>query len=192
MRRPVTIAEEIYPHEYLWRSSTRLLKEIEHSSKAKRQHLILPALLTTLVAFEAFVNFCGFVLLPEMWSDEKLNFKGKPFDSKLAAVVEQLPGFKWDKGARPYQTLSDLFRFRDIVVHAKVHTSTYETDAADESFHIQWNHPWDDFFKVEAVERAREDVLAFSQTIIEAMRSVSNHPHVHFDAYDGSLASASS
>ena len=122
----------------------------------------------------------------------KQHFKGKGFESKLSTIASELPDFEWQKGARPYQTIKDLSRFRHIVVHAKVHTSAYEADATTEPFHIRWDHPWDDFFTEEAVRRAREDILVFSQSLVEAMREVSDHPHVQFDAYNGSLASASS
>jgi hypothetical protein len=70
------VEEEIYTHEYLWRSASMLVEKAEAEEQAS-YHLLLPALMMSFLAFEAFVNFCGFVLLPELWREEKRHFKGK-------------------------------------------------------------------------------------------------------------------
>jgi len=191
MGRPVAVEEEIYTHEYLWRSSSVLLekaKEEEHPS----YHLLLPSLLMSFLAFEAFVNFCGFVRLPALWSDEKKHFKGKGIEGKLAALVAALPGFAWQKGQRPYQTIKNLEAFRDILAHGKVVASQYITQSQQRGLHFTFKHTWDSYLSVGAVEAARGDIRAFSQSLLVELRKVSDHLHVNFDAFEGSLGSASS
>lgn len=70
------VEEEIFTHEYLWRSSSALAELVDADEEANH-HLIIPALVMTLMAFEAFVNFCGFVLLPDRWANEREEFRGK-------------------------------------------------------------------------------------------------------------------
>ena len=72
------------------------------------------------MAFEAFVNFCGFVLLPNRWENEREEFRGQGVDGKVAAIAEQLPKFEFRKGHEPYQVIGSERRpFDDRVVAAE-------------------------------------------------------------------------
>ena len=184
------VEEEIYTHEYLWRSSN-VLAEVLRSDVEGKNHLVLPALVMTLMAFEAFVNFCGFVLLPDVWSKEREHFKGKGVDDRVQSIVERLPKFEWKKGEYPYQGIKRLFQLRDLVAHGKVQATQYESQYQSDGSHFRWEHRWDSHLSEDSVERARREVRAFAQSLIVAMRDVSDHPHLFFDAFEGSLASAS-
>ena len=74
MAKNHSVDEEIYAHEYLWRSSTALEECLRIDSD--NDHLKIPALLITFLAYEAFINFCGFALLPDLWRKERENFRG--------------------------------------------------------------------------------------------------------------------
>jgi hypothetical protein len=100
MARLASVEEEIYTHEYLWRSSSLLLEKAKGEEQPS-YHLLLPSLLMSFLAFEAFINFCGFVHLPKVWKEEKKHFKGKGIEGKLGALVAALPGFAWEKGQPP-------------------------------------------------------------------------------------------
>ncbi|HUS44439.1 MAG TPA: hypothetical protein VM219_00175, partial [Phycisphaerae bacterium] len=104
--------------EFLWRSLLRLLKEAR-AEKETSYHFLIPSLLMGYLAFEGYVDFCGIVLLPELWKKEKECFKGKGVEGKLEALVKELHDFSWKKDRRPYQTIKSLKTFRDSVVHAK-------------------------------------------------------------------------
>ena len=185
------VEEEIYTHEHLWRSSTVLLEK----SKAEEQpsyHLLLPALLMAFLAFEAFINFCGFVRRPDLWKDEKKHLKGKGLEGKIEVIVETLPDFKWCKGQRPYQTIRTLEDFRGAVAHGKVIASHYIAEERDGGGHFSFTHVWDNYISGSAVEAARADIKNFSQSLLLELRKVSVHPHLDFDAFEGSLASGNS
>jgi hypothetical protein len=172
-----SVKEEIYTHEYLWESATVLEQRLDVEA-TDAHYLLLPTLLTSIMAYEAFVNFCGFVLLPELWADEKKNFKGKGIEGKLEAIVEKLPLFDWRKGERPYQDITRLVAFRDIVAHGKVQSNEYETKQQTDATHFRFVHKWDEYLTIPAVKKARQDVKTFCQSLIIEMRKVSEHSHV--------------
>lgn len=184
------IEEEIYTHEYLWRSGSRLLEHGEAQSGGSF-YFLLPSLLMSFMAFEAFVNFCGFVLLPEIWKEEKKHFKGKGIEGKLEKIIAKLPDFTWRKGEALYQRISNLEDFRDIVAHGKVVATQYVAERKEDRSHFQFKYAWDAYLSVDAVKSARADIKSFCQSLLVELRKHSDHLHLNFDAFEGSLASAS-
>ena len=183
--------EETYPHEYLWRSASILLQRAEAEDKTS-YHLLLPALLMSFMAYEAFINFCGFALLPERWKDEKKHFQGKGIEGKLQVIVEDTPGFVWRKGELPYQRIKKLETFRDLVAHAKVVAIQYVTEQRDDGDHFRFEQPWESYLSLDAIQNARTDIESFCESLLVELRKTSGHPHLQFKAFQGSLASGSS
>jgi len=185
------VLEEVYPHEFLWRSASALLKKAEAEERA-RDYLLLPSLLVSFMAYEAFVNFCGFALLPKVWAKEKENFKGRGIEAKLEALILKLPSFSWQKGKPPYQNVKRLEEFRDMVAHGKVTASTYVAQEKDDGSHFRFQSLWSDYISVEAVKAFRSDLKSFCQSLVVELRKASDHPHLNHDAFEGSLASGTS
>jgi len=186
-----SIVEEIYTHEYLWRSGTAIVDRIEAKAD-DAHHLALPALLVTYLAYEAFINFAGHVLLPELWSREKENFKGKPLEYKIERIASKLPSFEWRKGERPYQSVRQLSEFRDLVAHGKVQVNEYLAEPQNDGTHFAFRHAWDVYLARDQLLRFREDTKAFCDALLASMRQASEHPHLVFAAFEGSLASGAS
>ena len=190
MSRRIHRKVEIFPHERLWRSSTALFSRLELGEEEFHEFR-LPTLLSAVLAFEAFVNFCGLSVRPDLWSDERTRLKGATLEDKLCRILERVPSFSWKKGEAPYQNVARQLNFRDLVVHGKVQQRTYETDAPDASWpEIDWSHEWDPYLEVAAIKRAREDIREFAESILVALRRTSNYPHVISPAFAGPLASA--
>jgi hypothetical protein len=190
MTKSVSVEEEIYTQEFLWRSSSLLLEKAKTEEEAAYK-LLIPSLLMGFLAFEAFVNFCGFVLLPEIWEEEKEHFKGKGIEGKLEVIiVEKRLTFSWQKGQRPYQAIKELEGFRDMVAHGKVLATSYVTEQQEGGRHFRFKHPWDKYMSVKAVEDARADIKSFCQSLLVEMRKVSDSPRLTFDAFEGPLARA--
>ena len=182
------ISEELFTHEYLWRCSLAL-SQVEPDAMSE-YHLALPSQLMTAAAFEAFVNFCGHALLPEIWANERENFKGKGLELKIKCVADSLPTFEWKKGEYPYQAIRELLGFRDFVVHGKVHSSTYEAGETDDRQDFRFQLPFHSFLTLESADTSRTHVRKFSQSIVEAARRLDDHHlHFHHDAFNGPLGS---
>ena len=192
MPRSCAVDEEIYTHEYLWRSASLLLEKAEAEEQVS-YHLLLPSLLLSLTAFEAFVNFCGFVLLPELWREEKKHFRGKGIDGKIEVLVTKLPTFSWRRGEPPYQRIKTLEAFRDLVAHGKVLAAQYVAEQKEDGSHFRFKHVWDSYLSVDAVKQARGDIKSFCQSLLlELRKTPDHHLHLNFDAFEGSLASGTS
>lgn len=184
------VEEEIYTHEYLWRTSTYLLARAGEQGADYRQ--FIPALLMTFLAYEAFINFLGHVLAPDLWADERNQFKGKGLEGKLEAIVKRLPSFKWEKGAMPYQAVRALEEYRDMVSHGKVVASKYEAERKEDGGHFRFDHPWDKYLSLHSIKQAREQIQKFSNSLRVSARKVADEPHLVFTAYEGSLGRGSS
>jgi hypothetical protein len=191
MASKMSVSEEIYTHEYLWRMASSVLAEAKVQGN-KADYFTLTALLMAYTAFEAFVNFCGFILFPNLWANERTYFSGKNsgIEAKLSKLQEKLPEFDWQKGKRPYQTIRQLKKLRDSMVHGKVIASRYETTPCDDGMDIKWKLSWNTFVSVKQAEGSMNDIKTFCQALLDAMREQSDHPHLNFKAFEGSLGSA--
>ena len=83
---------------------------------------------------EAYVNFVGERLAPEMWQDERNYFRREPYrgwDGKLRKVME-LVGMPWpDLVERPLKTILELRKLRDLIAHPKPEKLACESVHAD-------------------------------------------------------------
>lgn len=183
--------EEIFTHEHLWRSGEVLLRAAEKKEEGSYYYL-LSALLMSFLAYEAFINFCGYALFPQLWKDEKTNFKGKGIEAKLETITGELKTFMWEKGSRPYQTIKNLESFRDLVAHGKVQASEYVAAVKEDGTHYEFKHVWDAYVdSPQAVNKFRADIKRFCDSLLVELRKRSEHPHLNFGAFEGPLASGS-
>lgn len=189
MSNNTLVREEIYTHQYLWQSGSQLLLQAKADEKSSFWFL-LPALLLSFMAYEAFVNFIGCLLLPKCWENEKEYFKGKGLEGKLEAIAAKLPDFSWQKGERSYQCLKGIKMFRDQVAHGRVVVTNYTAERQEDGSHFQFRHQWDKYLSVPAVTQARDDIKSFCQSLVIFARKHSDHPQLQCDAFEGSLASA--
>jgi len=188
----MTVDEEIYPHEKLWESATSLTERITTELPTPHE-LILPAALTSFLAYEAFINFLGYTSRPDLWSEEKKNFKGVGLEGKLDAILKMAPSYELRKGEYPYQIIQSLEKFRDKVAHGKVQHKQYKTEAQPGGRHIQWRHDWDKHLTAEALRLARTAITTFCNLLLaELRRNVDlDHPHLLHEAFAGPTGSAS-
>jgi len=155
---PITMAGEstFNTFSYLLNGAYSLAKSAREDPEGSNYRRI-SAVLFSAFAIEAHLNHIGEVKLP-FWSvvEPKL-----PWRVKLELIAQQL-GVALDYGRRPFQSLSDLFKFRDKLAHGK-------TETAESSYEYQ-RYPGDDFGNLEpewlkkfwsddAVHRIREDTL---------------------------------
>lgn len=184
---PCKVYEEIYTHEHLWRSASILLEK--NSIDDPDHYFLLPSLLISYMAYEAFINFCGFISQPEKWKNEKENLKGLSTEEKIALII---PGFKWDKGAKEYQLITRALAFRNLTSHGKVIENKYHTLQKSDGTHLSFMHNWDSTIKYESAIQTRAAIQSFCQKIVIELRKSHDHSHLEFDAFTGPLGSGSS
>ena len=87
------------------------------NAKQEREGWFFECLATIMVAafkFEAYLNHVGKALFPAFWSEMEY----LPHKQKQTIICAHLHLVKVD-GAAPWQTLGDLFRFRNCVAHGE-------------------------------------------------------------------------
>ena len=192
MGKNIQVNEEIYTYVYLWNASQKLLS-CSKSSDSRDVHLDISALLMAYLAFEAFVNFCGYILLPSLWENEREYFRKKPgpeIENKISELLTVLKDFDWKKGERPYQSISTLRSFRDSVVHGKVQTSSFTTDKKADGSHIEWNLSWFQHIDEQTMEQTISDVRAFCNSLLQEMRKHATHPQLRHQIFEGPVGHA--
>ncbi len=187
----ISLSEQVYTHEYLWRAAKVMAQESELSEQ-NSLYFRIAALLLSYLAFEAFINFLGQLLLPELWANETNAFKGKGdiIETKISKLMEKLTNFEWRKGEAPYQKIKRLKGFRDMVIHGKLVSSNYETIFKKDGSFIKWQHKWDFFVEPPHVKEFMEAIKSFCQSLTLEARKISDHPHLVFDAFGGPLGRA--
>jgi hypothetical protein len=83
----------------------------------------MAAMVFALHAFEAYLNFVGIRLAPDLWEDEQNFFRKEPyrgFEGKVRKVFELCRLTEPDRLARPYSTIWALKALRDLIAHGKI------------------------------------------------------------------------
>ena len=123
---------EDLPHRFMWaivEEQAELANTLEHDWSN-------PALVAMVFAFhamEAYLNYVGLRLAPDIWQNEREHFRASGFKGKLREVMERA-GLNWEPGKRPLQTVLGLEKLRNAIAHGKPEkragTVTHSSDAA--------------------------------------------------------------
>ena len=133
-------------------SYSTLYKAEEHSKGLFYQ--IMASLTFTAFALEAYLNYLGKTLFKKWDYFERLS----P-NQKLDIITEKLEVKKED-GKRPFQTIIDLFKFRNDIAHGKsvFLKSGPEEKYIDDNDDIKLETKWEKYCKLKNAKRAMEDV----------------------------------
>ena len=108
-------------HRILWDSVLRHL-DLARENPQDSWFLHLSAGLLAAAAFEAYLNYLGGEVLPEVWLREREAFASEPCrgtEGKLRRIAEEIKLILPKKSDRPYRAFSELQALRDKIVHAK-------------------------------------------------------------------------
>ncbi len=118
-----------FSHRLLWLSVERHL-HLADDHKEDSWYLHLSAGLLAAAAFEAYLNYLGEELIPNVWAQERDLFSKEPYrgtNGKLIRIAEEI-GLKLPrKDKQPYSGFSELQALRDKMVHARPHRTKYRT-----------------------------------------------------------------
>ncbi|HEY9198044.1 MAG TPA: hypothetical protein VIR60_01680 [Gammaproteobacteria bacterium] len=167
---------ESFPHRILWRcvlAHYERARSIEKGSK----HFDLTTMLMAYLTYEAYLNFVGDRLAPDLWAQEKSYFttgKYAGLEGKLKKICELCDGLKVNKGARPYQTITMLSVFRDSVVHAKPYKYEDSMEHPVDREPDWWPRDSYDCVTEEQTSKVVEDVEKFIEFLHQKAL-----PHIH-------------
>lgn len=166
--------------------------ELSHANgvllaNAKEQHdgwlyECMTSILISAFSFEAFLNLVGERLFP-FWSDVE-----RPLQlmTKLKIVLQRT-GVNPDFGARPYQTLTALLRFRNSLAHPKpewlVETGVKEEGSLEQMRRTKPPVEWEANCTLAFAERVHEDVAAIATDLWRAAGLPDDELHMRGHGY---------
>jgi hypothetical protein len=181
---------ERFIHKELWRVVGRQLDRSAQFPQGSMYDDMI-AMVFAFHAFEAYLNYVGEHLAPEIWKDERKFFQGnsyRGFDGKVRKVLELCEIAEPARDGQPYSTVWLLKDLRDVVAHGKVERVTGVVEHS-----IDEEPPWmttalDRMVTAENAQRASEDILAVAMIIHEAARSKVSDIWFGRGPFDGVLA----
>src|SRR5690606_18990542 len=134
----------------------------------------MASLLLRAFTFEAYLNHLGAKLLP-FWD----NVDSIRVMDKYAVLCGHLK-IQPNMGVRPYQTLRNLFKYRNSIAHGKsvILRETKEVSSSSEPHEHTPKADWEEYATQENAERAQADV---SEIVKELHKTagLGDHPFMH-------------
>ncbi len=118
---------DVRTYAEMWHTSRVLLQKGLDEPKGCN-HQFMASLVFTAFTFEAYLNQIGKKIFSCWKSIEKLSPK-----DKLNVIAEKIE-LEVDYGKRPWQTIKDLFRFRNDIAHGKSEKITEKIAIANNDF----------------------------------------------------------
>jgi len=149
------------PHGYLSNGAWYMLK-VAGSTHEGKYYYLCASLLFSAFTLESYLNYIGLNYI-NFWSRiEKINVRDK------LNVIYEYKSINVDWGNRPFQTIIDLFRFRNMMAHAKPSEYSGTTTIKDEDFDFfDVKEFWETYPTTENAEMAKDDVLRIMENLKE-------------------------
>lgn len=189
------IVGEAFTHVYLWRACEELIKagdEAFKNQEPRSLYFYMSGMLMAYFAYEAYLNYVGSLVAPEVWKNERDFFNAKPYrgiEGKLRLIEERCRIPEIDKGKRPHQTIRNLGKLRSRLAHGK--PERYKLVVLQEKGKTADMFPIKVYKLVtpKLAQRAKQDVGEFAKYLHDWIsKFVDDQPLV---SLDGPLASAS-
>ncbi|MGM0588570.1 MAG: hypothetical protein ACQETE_09170 [Bacteroidota bacterium] len=120
---PYRRTSHFFTHRFLWKTSKSLRAQISTTDR-NPTHFEYTAYLTIYFALESYLNYIGESVFPEIWENERDffsngNFKGTVGKLKWLSKKLNVPRVS-DTSQRPGQTISNLNKIRNLLVHGSI------------------------------------------------------------------------
>ncbi|MCP4701892.1 MAG: hypothetical protein GY862_34295 [Gammaproteobacteria bacterium] len=141
----------VYTHSELYSSAEALLVE---AKETKATYLILYSLIGCAFSLEAYLNHLGEAKISYWDQIERIPTMGK------LAIFHKHLDIKPDYSRRPYQTIRELWKFRNYMAHAK---TGYESETWEQPIGVPINREypkmkWEKYCTIANAEQAFEDI----------------------------------
>ena len=132
LKYEVIVSAEFHTHQSLWLHAI-LMEDLRVKNKDEGAHVAIEEalscsmLLNIAFAVEAHTNYLLEIACPAEYKNERETFSQDPYKGplgKLEFLAKRL-NMPLDKGCRPFQTIRQLFKWRDMMVHGR--KECYET-----------------------------------------------------------------
>ncbi len=119
MLKTVFNGEEII-HRLLW----AIVKEQAEEVEQRQEGWFNPSVVARVFAYhtvEAYLNYVGERIAPEIWKKERKYFSNEPYRGALGKLhkIMDLVALPWTPHDRPLKTILELKEVRDLIAHGK-------------------------------------------------------------------------
>ncbi len=152
----------IVPHVYLYHAALNTLKQAEESNDDLQFYNCMGCILFSALCLEAYLNYIGQRAF-RLWSDdlECLN----PM-AKLRLIAQERTNALPDFSKRPFQSFSEIFKFRNLLAHGKIERLKKESSVNDvTSPPKQPIGKWERYCTIEKAKKLFEDTELMIRTI---------------------------
>jgi hypothetical protein len=185
-----TVEGEHFLHKILWITTKRQMEHAEEKPTGAFYDY-LASMVFASHSLEAYLNFIGERLAPEFWQDERKHFRTIGFGGKVRKVLELSAVPEPDEGSRPYRTILELKKLRDMIAHAKIERFSQSVDHLHDDMPERYRTPIDLMVTPENAGIAIADVEAFANRIHAAAGALVQDVWFGKTAFDGVLRRAS-
>ena len=167
LKAKVSKSRQVNTYYELWRVSLWTMQQAEKKVEGS-YYQIVASLIYTAFTLEAYLNHIGKQIF-SCWDD----LEGLSPRKKLNVIAEKL-GIEKDDGKRPFQTLKELFDFRNDVAHGKTILLRTEEEirivdsTLDDYMHEPLEAEWVKYCSLDNTKRAREDIEKIMKRLHEA------------------------
>ena len=173
VRVRTTVEGERFIHKELWRV---VMRQLDHAKRVPAGAFYddLVAMVFAFHALEAYLNYVGGKLAPNIWKDERNYFRKEPyrgFHGKIRKLFELAGLPEPARDTRPYSTVWLLKDLRDLMAHGKVEkiSDVFDHSRDEESPWVQT--PLGSLVTEVNAQMAQDDLKSVAQAIHDAARS---------------------
>lgn len=192
MKRKRKQEYESYNHRILWCAASKNLA-MANTTSADSKYGALGAMLMAYLAFEGYLNWLGGRISPDVWSSEREFFSRKPYQGTMGKhlfLTTVLHLKKPNVSKRPYQTATDLGRFRNAVTHSKPDAGRRDVIIADGECPNIYESKLGKQVTKKAAQRALDDIASLVDELHGAAREFFPEIVPEQQPFDGSLATS--
>ena len=121
------VQQTTFTHRVLWECIQRQIEKAKETPGGS-WYFWLSAMVMGYMVFEAYLNYVGSEVAPEVWEKEREFFSKSPHkgtEGKLHFLLERYAINSPDKTTRPFASVFVLKAIRDEIAHARPHRVTY-------------------------------------------------------------------
>jgi hypothetical protein len=162
------VTGEYFPHRALWVDALNLFDLSEELNRGAAYSSALGSMVLMSFVLEGFVNFLVEKVRPETWKKRRTFFSRDPYQGTLGKLryIAAEVAFAFDQGARPYETIQELQRRRNLLAHNHLDSYSLEVPLSETSI-FRYESEYSGIADQQFLSMARADLESFCNALQE-------------------------
>jgi len=157
---------ETRTHAHLWAATKRMFELAEDEKNSQLRYMTMSSMLYCAFTMEAFLNHAGALLIKTWFQKEE-----RDGPKQKLKHIEKCLETSFDLSKRPFQTLSDLFVYRNWLAHGKTEIILEPTIIKTSSGpDFEFESEWEKWTTYDNAKRFKEDTYSMMHKIHRVKR----------------------